>query len=168
MTQREFNNELVSRCSTLSSFARHLTHDKDSANDLMQDIFLRASENKDSLEGHPCPDAWLRMTMRNFFINDYRNNRRHNNIIDYTTELQYINQRQDENYVSAESELEAEEIKRSIELLTDKTGTAFRMYIDGYMYREIADILNLPINTVKARIFRAREKLMAELKDYID
>lgn len=168
MTQVEFNSKLVRMQGDLRSFAYNLTKDQDKAKDLMQDIFLKAMENRDTLESHGCPEAWLRIVMRNYFINGYRNVRRHNNIVDYTSEQAYINQRQDENFVSGQSELEAEEINKCIESLSDKIGVSFRMYIDGYMYREIADILSLPINTVKARIFRARERLMAELKDYVD
>jgi RNA polymerase sigma-70 factor (ECF subfamily) len=40
------------------------------------------------------------------------------------------------------------------------------MYFNGYKYKEIADYLDLPIGTVKSRIFLARRQLMTMLKDY--
>ena len=41
------------------------------------------------------------------------------------------------------------------------------MFLDGYKYKEIADELNLPLGTVKSRIFFTRQKLMLMLKDYV-
>jgi RNA polymerase sigma-70 factor (ECF subfamily) len=40
----------------------------------------------------------------------------------------------------------------------------FKMYVEGYRYREIADMFNLNIGTVKSRIFLARKVLMNQLK----
>ena len=40
------------------------------------------------------------------------------------------------------------------------------MHFKGFKYKEIADQLNLPIGTVKSRIFLARKKLMGQLEDY--
>jgi RNA polymerase sigma-70 factor (ECF subfamily) len=40
------------------------------------------------------------------------------------------------------------------------------MHFNGYKYQEIGDELNIPIGTVKSRIFIARKKLMSELEDY--
>jgi RNA polymerase sigma-70 factor (ECF subfamily) len=43
---------------------------------------------------------------------------------------------------------------------------AFMMYFNGYKYEEISDILNIPLGTVKSRIFLARKKMMEKLKDH--
>ncbi len=166
MTQREFNSKLVRMQGDLRTFANHLTMNKDRADDLMQDIFLKAMENKDTLARHGCPEAWLRMVMKNYFIDTYKANFRHNNIVDYTKDQSYINQRPDENYVSAQSELETQEIKKFVSLLGHKVRIPLEMYLDGYLYREIAETLHVNIDTVKGRIHRARIKLMKVLKDY--
>ena len=42
----------------------------------------------------------------------------------------------------------------------------FQMHVAGYKYEEIAEILNLPLGTVKSRIFTTRTQLKALLKDY--
>ena len=43
--------------------------------------------------------------------------------------------------------------------------TPFMMYVDGYKYEEIAEMLAIPVGTVKSRIFTARERLKAMLGD---
>jgi RNA polymerase sigma-70 factor (ECF subfamily) len=43
----------------------------------------------------------------------------------------------------------------------------FEMFLDGYKYQEIAELMNLSIGTVKSRIFFTRKKLMEDLKDYV-
>ncbi len=40
------------------------------------------------------------------------------------------------------------------------------MFVSGYKYNEIADKLNLPLGTVKSRIFFTRKRLREQLKDY--
>jgi RNA polymerase sigma-70 factor (ECF subfamily) len=65
-----------------------------------------------------------------------------------------------------ESKYSEREILKKIEILQDEYRIPFTMYFDGYKYKEIADYLDLPIGTVKSRIFLARRQLMAMLKGY--
>ena len=58
------------------------------------------------------------------------------------------------------------EIEMAIDSLEDEFRIPFRMHIEGYKYKEIAEELNLKIGTVKSRIFFTRQKLMNILKDY--
>jgi len=53
-----------------------------------------------------------------------------------------------------------------LENLEEDLRIPFLMYFEGYKYKEIADQFNLPIGTVKSRIFLARKKLMKDLKDF--
>ena len=88
-------------------------------------------------------------------------------IIDGTQDLYYINQPHDKGFISPESSYSEGEIEKAIDALSDEFRIPFRMHIDGYKYKEIADELGLKIGTVKSRIFFTRQKLMLTLKDYV-
>ena len=62
--------------------------------------------------------------------------------------------------------MQKDEIENAIDSLSDEFRIPFRMHIEGYKYKEIADDLGLKIGTVKSRIFFTRQKLMLMLKDY--
>jgi RNA polymerase sigma-70 factor (ECF subfamily) len=104
--------------------------------------------------------------MKNTFINNYRRNSKENTLIDGTQELYYINMPHDKGFISPESSYAEEEIEKAIDSLDDEFRVPFRMHLDGYKYKEIADELNLKIGTVKSRIFFTRQKLMLMLRDY--
>ncbi|MBC8006057.1 MAG: RNA polymerase sigma factor, partial [Verrucomicrobia bacterium] len=60
----------------------------------------------------------------------------------------------------------SKEITKCINALEDEYRVPFNMFLDGYKYKEIAEDLNLPLGTVKSRIFFTRKKLEKSLKDY--
>jgi RNA polymerase sigma-70 factor (ECF subfamily) len=104
--------------------------------------------------------------MKNTFINNYRRNVKESTIIDSTQDLYYINQPQVNGVLSPESDYAEGEIERAINSLGDEFRIPFRMHLQGYKYKEIAEELGLKIGTVKSRIFFTRQKLMNMLKDY--
>ena len=101
-------------------------------------------------------------------VGNYRRNIKENTIIDGTQDLYYINQPSDKGFISPESSYSENEIEKAIESLEDEFRIPFRMHINGYKYKEIADELGLKIGTVKSRIFFTRQKLMHMLKDYVN
>ena len=58
------------------------------------------------------------------------------------------------------------EISNSIASFADEYRVPFSMHVQGYKYEEIAQKMDLPIGTVKSRIFLARKRLQEQLKDY--
>ena len=58
------------------------------------------------------------------------------------------------------------EISNNINAFADEYRIPFSMHIQGFKYEEIAQKMNLPIGTVKSRIFLARKRLQEQLKDY--
>jgi RNA polymerase sigma-70 factor (ECF subfamily) len=89
-----------------------------------------------------------------------------NTIVDNTKDLYFLNIPQQTENVAPESTYSEREILKKIEILADEYKIPFTMYFDGYKYKEIADYLDLPIGTVKSRIFLARRQLMTMLKGY--
>jgi RNA polymerase sigma factor (sigma-70 family) len=167
MTQYEFNNSLLEMKSNLQRFAMSLTSDRDTALDLVQDTYLKAITYKDKFVDYTNLKAWVFTIMKNTFINNYRRNVKENTIIDGTQDLYYINQPHDKGFISPESSFSESEIEKAIDSLSDEFRIPFRMHVDGYKYKEIADELGLKIGTVKSRIFFTRQKLMLILKDYV-
>ncbi len=167
MTQFEFNNNLIDMKTNLQRFAMSLTSDRDTALDLVQDTYLKAITYKDKFVDYTNLKAWVFTIMKNTFINNYRRNVKENTIIDGTQDLYYINQPHDKGFISPESSYSESEIEKAIDSLSDEFRIPFRMHIDGYKYKEIADELGLKIGTVKSRIFFTRQKLMLMLKDYV-
>ena len=166
MTAHEFNNSLIEMKSNLHRFAMSLTSDRDTALDLVQDTYLKAITYKEKFVDYTNLKAWVFTIMKNTFINNYRRNVKENTIIEGTQDLYYINQPHDKGFISPESSYSEAEIEKAIDSLSDEFRIPFRMHIDGFKYKEIADELGLKIGTVKSRIFFTRQKLMLMLKDY--
>ena len=166
MTNFEFNNSLIGMKPNLQRFAISLTSDQDTALDLVQDTYLKAITHKDKFVDYTNLKAWVFTIMKNTFINNYRRNIKENTIKDSTQDLFYLNQPQEKGFISPESAYAEGEIEKAINSLEDEFRIPFRMHLEGYKYKEIADELELKIGTVKSRIFFTRQKLKQMLKDY--
>jgi RNA polymerase sigma factor (sigma-70 family) len=166
MTAPEFNSQLIGMKPNLQRFAMSLTSDRDTALDLVQDTYLKAITHKDKFADYTNLKAWVFTIMKNTFINNYRRNMKGNTIIDGTQDLYYLNQPHDKGFISPESNYAEGEIEKAIDSLEDEFRIPFRMHIDGFKYKEIAEELGLKIGTVKSRIFFTRQKLMHMLRDY--
>ena len=104
--------------------------------------------------------------MRNIFINNYRKVVRDQTFVDQTDNLYHLNMPQDSGFDSTESAYDMKEIHKVVNALPKDYRIPFAMYVSGFKYREIADKLNLPLGTVKSRIFFTRQKLQIQLKDF--
>lgn len=166
MSTLEFNNAVISFKQALEYFALSLTRDEEDAHDLLQDTMLKAIKYRDKFVEKTNLKAWLYTIMKNTFINNYRRKVKANTIIDQTSDLYYLNVAEGNSAPSPASEFRHKEIKKAVASLSDEYRVPFEMHFTGYKYKEIADDLNLPIGTVKSRIFLARQKLMDTLKDY--
>ncbi|MGD0592902.1 MAG: sigma-70 family RNA polymerase sigma factor [Acidimicrobiales bacterium] len=162
---------------SLYSAALRMTRNPSEAEDLVQETYLKAYRGYDSFKAGTNLKAWLYRILTNTFINAYRARRRHPE----ETELEDV----EDFYLfhrlggleaaaagrSAEDEvLESmtdEEVKRAIESLPE----AFRMAVlladvEGFSYKEIAEIMDVPIGTVMSRLHRGRRALQKALHDY--
>ena len=67
---------------------------------------------------------------------------------------------------NTERAYDLKEMHRVVNKLPKEYRVPFAMHVSGFKYREIAEKLNLPLGTVKSRIFFTRQKLQEELKDF--
>ena len=148
------------------NFAYSLTLNNEDADDLLQDTSLRVLDNQEKFTENTNFKGWVLTVMKNIFINNYRKIVRNQTVIDQTEDLYHLNLPQDSGILSPESLCAVNELKDGIERLPLDLRIPFRMHVEGYKYEEIAESMNLPIGTVKSRIFWARKKLQNDFKDY--
>ena len=141
MSNYDFDKLLITYQKSLKSFAYGFTNDDEAANDLLQETYLKALTYRDKFQERTNLKAWLYTILKNTFITNYHR-------------------------TNPESVMAHDQIKRQIDKLDDEYRVPFQMYNRGFKYKEIAEKLNLPIGTIKSRIFLARKKLMLALSDY--
>ena len=164
MSQLEFYNRFHQMSPVLNAFAYNLTKNTEESKDLFQETAFRAMTNMDKFRPDTNLKAWLFTIMKNIFINNYRKKSKANTIIDDTENLFYINTGGAAIHNEAESNIILDELSGLIESLDDSIRVPFMMHYQGFKYQEIADQLDLPLGTVKSRIFFARK----ELKDRLE
>lgn len=161
-----FKSMVFAMQSSLMAFALKLTLNKDEANDLVQDTNLKALYNQEKFVDASNPKGWMLTIMRNIFINKYRKNTRENTVFDSSEDLYLLNLPQDSGIDNPEGAFAISEIAQMINQLSPDFREPFSLHVAGYKYEEIADKLQMPIGTVKSRIFTSRKKLKEILKDY--
>jgi len=164
-TTPSFQTNLMNIQSNLLNFAYMLTSNRDDAYDLLQDTTLKALDNQDKYAEGTNFKGWVFTIMRNLFINNYRRGVRTATVVDTTDNLYHLNLSQDFGIESPEDSYGAGEITAAINEFADEYRIPFSMHVAGYKYQEIAEKMNLPLGTVKSRIFFARRKLQERFSD---
>jgi len=164
MSTIEFYTKIDVLKSALNSFAYNLTKNSDDAQDLFQETAFRAISNKEKFRPGTNFKAWMFTIMKNIFINNYRKKVKANTIIDSTDNLFYLNSTSASISNDADRNILMKELEKMIDDLDVSIRKPFVQHYLGYKYQEIADELNLPLGTVKSRIFFARKELKAAIK----
>ena len=152
--------------SNMLNFALMLTSNREDAADLLQDTTLKVLDNQEKYTENTNFKGWVFTIMRNIFINNYRRASRAATVVDTTDDLYHLNLSQDSGIDSPEESYTASEITDAIDSFDDKFRLPFSMYVAGWKYNEIAEKMNLPLGTVKSRIFTARQELQKRFADY--
>ena len=166
MNNRTFTQDLLGVQNDLLRFAYKLTSNREEANDLLQETSLKALDNEEKYTPDTNFKGWIYTIMRNIFINNYRKVVRDQTFADTTDNLHHLNTPHDLTLDSTESAYDLKEMHRIVNALPREYKIPFSMHISGFKYREIAEKLNLPLGTVKSRIFFTRQKLQHDLKDF--
>ena len=166
MKSISFRKDLIKIQSELLRFAYKLTTNPEEANDLLQETSLKALDNEEKYTPDTNFKGWVYTIMRNIFINNYRKVVRDQTFVDQTDNLYHLNVPQEIGPESAEKAFDLKEMRRIVNALPKEYRVPFAMHVSGFKYREIAEKLDLPLGTVKSRIFFTRQKLQDELKDF--
>ena len=166
MEEVKFNQKWLTLQENMLNFAYILTSNREDAYDLLQDTILKVLANEDKYVENTNFKGWVFTIMRNIFINNYRRTNRISIIVDNSNSQYQLNQPTDSGYSSPEDSYTIKEINNVIKSFPETYRIPFSMFLAGYHYTEIASKMNLPVGTVKSRIFYARQKLRQILKDY--
>jgi RNA polymerase sigma-70 factor, ECF subfamily len=172
--QKDFEQTAIPQMDYLHGYALHLTRNRETAKDLMQDTYLKAYRFWNSYEQGTNIKAWLIQIMKNSYINLYRKKVREPRTIEYD-EYQFphdVNQIEplDFKKISVDTsydEIFEDEVAQSLKSLSHDFRTILLLCdIEDFTYEEIANIINCPIGTVRSRLHRGRKQLQNELFNY--
>ena len=166
MNALQFQKKLLSMQENMMNFALMLTANRDDAQDLMQDTTLKVLDNQTKFVDNVNFKGWVLTIMRNIFINNYHRWVRTQTVVDQSVDLYNLDVVNESPSNSPDSSCHIQEIASAISGLNTELRIPFSMYVSGYKYQEIADKLQIPLGTVKSRIFFARQELQKVLKDY--
>ena len=166
MNALQFQKKLLSMQENMMNFALMLTANRDDAQDLLQDTTLKVLDNQEKFVDNINFKGWVLTVMRNIFINNYHKIVRSQTVVDTEIDLYNLNVTRDSGFDSPEGAYQIQEISQAINGLNKELKIPFSMFLSGYKYNEIAEKLNLPLGTVKSRIFFARQELQKILKDF--
>lgn len=165
-----FEREALVHLDALYRVALRLTGNPADADDLVQETVLKAFRAWDQYERGTNAKGWLLTILRNSFINEYRRRARHPENVDLDTiePFAVFGDIQEEDPQGAFfDKIVDDEVLRAIDALPEVfRETVVLSDVEGMSYQGIARILDVPVGTVKSRLFRARQMLQGKLYDY--
>ena len=166
MTAIEFKKVVQKEAQSMRHYAYQLTRNVEDTNDLIQDTMLKAFMYQDKFTDGTNLKGWLYTIMKNTFINNYRRMVKRNTFIDQTENDYYLDSISHSERNMGDQNFVMRDIENAINKLPMSLKKPFTMNNSGFKYHEIAEILHIPIGTVKTRIFVARRQLREALNSY--
>jgi RNA polymerase sigma-70 factor, ECF subfamily len=175
--QATFVDEAMEFMPSLYSAALRMTRNPTDAEDLVQETYLKAYRGFGGYQQGTNLKAWLYRILTNTFINQYRAKKRRpdESDLDEVEDL-YLYRRLGGLEAaragrSAEDELmdffTDTEVKEAVESLPEQFRMAVLLAdVEGFSYKEIAEILDIPIGTVMSRLHRGRKALQKQLYEF--
>jgi RNA polymerase sigma-70 factor (ECF subfamily) len=170
--RQRFEAEAMPVLETMYGAALRLTRNPSDADDLLQETSLKAYQGFGQFEPGTNLKAWLYRILTNAYISGYRKAKREPAAVSADGEDFSLYERlADATGSSPEQEIleaiPAEEVKKALEGLTDQFRMAVLLAdVEGFSYKEIADITGVSIGTVMSRLHRGRKALQRALWDY--
>ena len=175
--QATFADQAMPFMNALYAAALRMTRNPSDAEDLLQETYLRAYRGFGGYTDGTNLKAWLYRILTNTYINQYRAKKRRpiEQNLDEAEDLYLYRRLGGLEAVAASRSAEDElmdfftddEVKQAIEALPEQFRMAVLLAdVEGFSYKEIAEILDIPIGTVMSRLHRGRKALQKRLFDY--
>ena len=171
--QQIFHDELFPHMEALKTFAYHLTYNDEDAEDLVQETYMKAHKFIDRYIEGTNAKAWLFKILKNAYINDYRKKSKRPTKVDFEEIVNFHSNDdpQRSGYFDLSQDLFDNKMGDEVTIAINAMPIDFRTVvllcdIEGFTYEEIAKIIDVPIGTVRSRLFRARNMLKDKLKTY--
>ena len=175
MASDEFEAEALRHLDALYRTALRMTRSEADAEDLVQETFIRAFRFRDQFTLGTNMKAWLFRILTNTFINTYRRKTAQPEVTDLEgiDEFSLYRRMADDRAASSSPDPEAEllnsvvdtEVTDALQELPEKFRTTVLLDVEGFSYKEIAEMLGIPIGTVMSRLHRGRKFLQKRLYD---
>ncbi len=158
----------------LYAAALRYTKNPEDARDLVQDTYLKAFNSFHQFEEGTNLRAWLYRVLTTTFINTYRKDQRRPQLASGELEDRQLAEAQSHTSdlgksaeVEALENLPDSDIKRALQEIPEEFRIAVYLAdVEGFSYKEIADIVEVPAGTVMSRLHRGRKLLREKLADY--
>lgn len=151
---------LIEEIPRLRRYARLLVRDSTYADDLVQECLTRAVARLDTYSPGTNLRAWLFVILRNVVINNYHRERRGPALLELTEAHGQVVSASDQ-----EQHMMLDEVRQAVERLPDEQRDIILLVpVGGLAYEEVAQILDIPIGTVRSRLSRARTALREMLE----
>src|SRR6266550_5315561 len=170
-----FESEALSFIDPLYRTALRMTRSEADAEDLVQETYIRALRFRAQFTPGTNLKAWLFRILTNTFINAYRKRARapETTELDDVDEFSLYRRMSAERPASSSPDPEREfldgivssEVTDALEELPEKFRTTVLLDVEGFSYKEIAEMLEIPIGTVMSRLHRGRKFLQQRLYD---
>ena len=171
--QKDFNEEIIPHLDALYNFGLRLTADPNDAEDLVQDTIVKAYRFFSSYEKGTNAKAWLFRILKNSYINNYRKKSKKPQQVDYDEVATFYETIRAERTETSdlEDKMFRELIDDDISNALDEIPEDFRTVVllcdvEDFTYEEIANMLDVPIGTIRSRLHRGRNLLKAQLTEY--
>lgn len=171
--QNDFEEEVIPHLDAMYNFALRLTSDPSDAEDLVQDTIVKAYRFFSSYEKGTNAKAWLFRILKNSYINNYRKKSKQPNQVDYDEVSSFYETVRDERTDTSNledkmyRELVDDDISRALDELPEDFRTVVLLCdIEDFTYEEIANMLDVPIGTIRSRLHRGRNLLKSQLQEY--
>jgi len=160
---------------SLYNTAYRMTRNAEDAEDLVQEAYFKAYKYYDKFQVGTNFKAWLFKILKNTFINSYRKQQQQPPTADFAeieeSFEQQISGEANESLPSPEQELLADVLDEDVQRAMDVLPEDYRMAVvladlEGFSYKEIAEILEAPVGTVMSRLYRGRKMLEKAMLDY--
>ena len=175
--QADFERDAMEYAPQLFSAALRMARNPADAEDLVQETFLKAYRAYDTFQAGTNLKAWLYRILTNTYINKYRRDARRPNETDLgeVEDLYLYRRLGSEQSADAARSVEdlvldglvESDIKQAVESLPENFRIPVLLAdVEGFAYKEIAEILDVPIGTVMSRLHRGRKALQRALWEY--